>query len=306
MFHKIDFTQLGGFPLTQNTMAFIQESYNNVLEAVSFIAGQYIILSGLTQTSPNVYSDGWVTYNGEIIPFDGGTGQSNVSIVETAQTNTFRNGNVFPVLFNKKVIFNASGSIPFSNFSRLSLESLNTLINSVNNVANNALSVANNATTVANNALSVANNAVLPAGIITMWSGAILNIPTGWALCDGSPGTPNLSGKFILSYSGGTYGMNTTGGIASNTLGITNIPAHSHNYSDSYYIEKNIGGSGLVPGTQIENFGGNNYKGSAATDGDNNNILYRNRSTLNTGLANPTPIDNRPPYYVLAYIIKLP
>ena len=35
----------------------------------------------------------------------------------------------------------------------------------------------------------------VPQGGIIMWSGAIVDIPTGWALCDGTNGTPNLDRK---------------------------------------------------------------------------------------------------------------
>lgn len=38
-----------------------------------------------------------------------------------------------------------------------------------------------------------------PKGVIVMWSGLITDIPKGYALCDGTNGTPNLSGKFIRS-----------------------------------------------------------------------------------------------------------
>ena len=32
----------------------------------------------------------------------------------------------------------------------------------------------------------------VPAGGIIMWAGTIANIPTGWLICDGNNGTPNL------------------------------------------------------------------------------------------------------------------
>ena len=38
----------------------------------------------------------------------------------------------------------------------------------------------------------------IPAGIIFFWSGPITNIPVGWALCDGTNNTPDLSDLFIL------------------------------------------------------------------------------------------------------------
>jgi 23S rRNA maturation mini-RNase III len=40
--------------------------------------------------------------------------------------------------------------------------------------------------------------AIVPSGVIVMWSGTITNIPTGWALCNGSNGTPDLRSKFIV------------------------------------------------------------------------------------------------------------
>ena len=45
----------------------------------------------------------------------------------------------------------------------------------------------------------------LPQGLISLWSGT--NIPQGWALCDGTQGTPNLSGRFVVGQSnaGGDY-----------------------------------------------------------------------------------------------------
>src|ERR1051325_8034731 len=55
-------------------------------------------------------------------------------------------------------------------------------------------------------------DASIPTGIICMWSGLVANIPTGWLLCDGNNGTPNLSGKFIK---GGVPG--STGGSATHS-----------------------------------------------------------------------------------------
>lgn len=37
----------------------------------------------------------------------------------------------------------------------------------------------------------------IPIGTIVMWSGAIGSIPTGWHLCDGLDGTPDLRGSFV-------------------------------------------------------------------------------------------------------------
>ena len=43
----------------------------------------------------------------------------------------------------------------------------------------------------------------LPVGAIIFWAGDINTIPEGFSLCDGTQGTPDLSGKFIVGYGAG-------------------------------------------------------------------------------------------------------
>lgn len=62
---------------------------------------------------------------------------------------------------------------------------------------------------------------------IIMWSGSIANIPTGWYLCDGSNGTPDLRGKFVLG-AGGAYSVNATGGEETHVLTESEMPSHTH------------------------------------------------------------------------------
>lgn len=38
----------------------------------------------------------------------------------------------------------------------------------------------------------------MPSGLISMWKGSIATIPSGWKLCDGNNGTPDLRDKFIV------------------------------------------------------------------------------------------------------------
>ncbi|EGW42612.1 hypothetical protein [Bilophila sp. 4_1_30] len=56
----------------------------------------------------------------------------------------------------------------------------------------------------------------VPTGFIGMWSGSASTIPTGWALCDGTNGTPNLTDRFILG-AGKAYQPGATGGTATAT-----------------------------------------------------------------------------------------
>ena len=92
------------------------------------------------------------------------------------------------------------------------------------------------------------DNLVLPKGIITMWSGSDDSIPSGWALCNGENGTPDLRGRFILASTGGTdisnlygenkkniFNTNSIGGQHDNSLTLDELPNHSHEVSCSNY-----------------------------------------------------------------------
>ena len=67
-----------------------------------------------------------------------------------------------------------------------------------------------------------------------MWSGT--NIPAGWALCDGTQGTPDLRDRFIVgavgSYARGNTGGSSThnhgGATASHVLTVAQMPSHNH------------------------------------------------------------------------------
>jgi hypothetical protein len=82
----------------------------------------------------------------------------------------------------------------------------------------------------------------VPAGIIIMWYSSVGSIPSGWALCNGSGGTPDLRDKFIQC-AGTGYSVGTTGGISSfsisgscsigsTALTTAQLPSHSHTISD--------------------------------------------------------------------------
>jgi microcystin-dependent protein len=137
-------------------------------------------------------------------------------------------------------------------------------------------------------------NALIPAGIIIVWYGS--TVPGGWALCDGTNGTPDLRNRFI--YGAGGPGTGGAGGSATSTftLSAQNIPAHTHTYTNNYAQDcRNVRASG-TGGCWMSGPPGTNYP---QTDGGN-------FSASNNGKAAgaPVTINIIPPYYTLAYIMK--
>lgn len=143
----------------------------------------------------------------------------------------------------------------------------------------------------------------IPRGLIAMWNGT--QVPNGWALCNGQIvddlQTPDLSGKFIVGWQSGNEDYNligNTGGQDKVTLTTPEIPSHVHNFADAYFIEA-YDGIGINGSQWI----GNNLYGSSKTDRDNSYVALWDHDTRAAGGGQPH--ENRPPYYVLAYIIKL-
>ena len=177
------------------------------------------------------------------------------------------------------------------------------------------------------------------SGMIIIWSGAENAIPSGWVICDGNNSTPNLRARFVLGGgSGSGYSINDTGGSASVTLTSNQIPSHSHttnNHTHSFNAGSHthsFSGSGssshshsysvFTPGGWGNNTGytqrmHNRYptgyntgsatvslsvSGNTGNAGVAGNTGNSNPSTNNTGGGGSH--ENRPPYYVLCYIMK--
>jgi len=150
---------------------------------------------------------------------------------------------------------------------------------------------------------------IVPSGLIAMWSGSVDNIPSGWALCDGSNGTPDLRDRFIVG-AGGSYNVGDTGGANTVTLNTSQIPSHSHGsgtltthtaglHRHRYpALEEFAKVSG--PGT-IEFVNVGVTTGNTTEDGEHKHTISGSTSNTGGGQAH----ENRPPYYALAYIMKL-
>lgn len=72
-----------------------------------------------------------------------------------------------------------------------------------------------------------AEYSAVPVGLITMWSGTLDSIPSGWALCDGSNGTPDLRSRFVAGAETSNE-MGNVVGANSLVLSSNQLPAHTH------------------------------------------------------------------------------
>ena len=139
--------------------------------------------------------------------------------------------------------------------------------------------------------------AIVPSGVIVMWSGTITSIPTGWALCDGSSGTPDLRSRFIVGATSdastgvtfnadtgvvsGAYAPGNTGGSVAHQLTIAEMPAHTHTYNQNSNASTDHSGSDTI----------------------SNNPSFSSQPTGSTGGSDFH--ENRPPYFALAFIMKI-
>ena len=134
----------------------------------------------------------------------------------------------------------------------------------------------------------------LPAGVILMWSGDPATIPSGWALCDGSNGTPDLLGRFVRGTDSSTELPGTTGGDDTYTLSVLELPSHSHGVNDPGHSHGASSQSGNDGGA-----GANSHPHSSGSTGSSGTGISI------TPAGDGQPFDNRPAYYELAYIMKL-
>ena len=101
----------------------------------------------------------------------------------------------------------------------------------------------------------------IPVGVITLWSGSIASIPSGWALCNGSAGTPDLRDRFVVG-AGSTYAVGATGGANTVTLDTTQIPSHTHTGTTN---ATNLSHTHTGSGTTGNNNVGHTHTGSGTT-----------------------------------------
>ena len=147
-----------------------------------------------------------------------------------------------------------------------------------------------------------ASGTTFPAGGIIIWSGAIGAVPSGWYLCDGTNGTPDLRNRFIVG-AGSTYSVGGNGGSA-DAITVTHTHTATSVVTDPCHSHFTNGGGTAYVGTQTlqaGSAGGSAPNGSATLASAVTGVTV---ATTNASAGVSGTNANLPPYWALAYIQK--
>jgi len=139
------------------------------------------------------------------------------------------------------------------------------------------------------------------AGMIMMFSGTAA--PAGWAFCDGTNGTPDLRNRFVVA----SNDMNKTGTTTQAGPLLNRTTGGLGLLSNSTYEPGDIGGES---GHQldIDELAAHNHSLSNQIQGGGSSVGGGGSNTVQTTTGNTGGDkfhENRPPYYALAFIMKI-
>lgn len=311
------------FPLDCETLEALQNNID-MLGALGNMVGDKTILSGCGVKTGGGREEGYVFLKtaaypmGEVLHFPGSDTDSDYLHLTTVNGNVTQGTVTYTGAYTTRQVTQGGGEEqwPWAELTTpVDVEAI-------------AVSLRNQMADILD---EVAKIKPVPLGVVEMYSGA--GIPEGYALCDGQAlsqslypdlyqvigtrfnksGTasgmfclPDLRGRFIVGQ-GSESDYNTvgnTGGEKTHKLTESELPGHTHsmehthNYMDIYYSEHN--GAVGVPGGY----------GSGDSDNDNGGLEITrttiSQSTTKTGsTGGGAAHENRPPYFVLSYIMRL-
>lgn len=302
--NKINFTTKDNFPLSSDTMEMMQQMIG--LNAnMALLGGANYILSGCVDDGNGNISAGLVVIGGEILPFEAGTKKAKITIQQTSKTLTAFGVEYPEAYLYRTAKFSDTGDYNWSDFVQV----------------------------LTNKQLQQKIEAIagdIP-GIVKMWSGRIDRIPADYKLCDGSlltindypelfenigvsfggNGTsnfalPDIRGRFVVGYDSSNPAYNAiskdkVGGIDKVTLTVSQIPEHDH-VKNTLFNKLSAKAGDIddqsTPGSIDQANAAREYNvGSMSED----RWLDATIQKVGDGQAH----ENRPPYYVLAYVIKV-
>jgi len=105
--------------------------------------------------------------------------------------------------------------------------------------------------------------ASIPSGAIVLWKGTIATIPSGWYLCNGLNGTPDLRDKFVVGAKQDDSGVAKTN-ITGSLLQSGGANTHDHdNHSDHVFTQPSAHTISSHTGTAVGDHGNHVHSGPA-------------------------------------------
>lgn len=278
--NKINFTAKDNFPLSSDTMDMMQQMIG-LSANMALLGGSNYILSGCVDDGTNV-SNGIIIIGGEILPFEGGAKKTKITIQQTTKTLTAFGIDYPEAYIYRTAKFSDTGEYAWSDFVQvLTNKQIEERINALKGEE---------------------------TGFVKMWSGRVDRIPEDYKLCNGDVVTtaqypelayslgketeqsfalPDLRKRFIVGYDNavesGYNNMWETGGIEKVTLTVEQMPNHTHKIE---FVDEKWG----------DNANSRPFPNPAGTSG------YQADTTSSGG---GQAHENRPPFFVLAYVIKV-
>lgn len=304
--NSINFYSGDKFPQYREALVKMQDMIH-LVAALAGMGGKNYILSGCTFGNDGKTSDGLVVVNGELLPFVGGDTKAKIIIKETRQDETAFNV-VYPELYITRVAqFSDNGEYSWSDFEQV--KSNVELYKLIRDITGDK------------------------PGTVKMWAGLVSQIPTDYMLCDGTElsintykdlydvlgvsfggdgqnsfNLPDLRGRFIVGFDSSDNDYNAInkdkkGGFKEVELTADNLPKHDHTDHTSTSFNKLSARAADIDAT--------NTPGSVDDKTPDAEYRVGGMTAPQWAEAMIKPVgdnkahENRPPYMVLAYIIKV-
>ncbi|MDH6309414.1 microcystin-dependent protein [Dysgonomonas sp. PFB1-18] len=287
--NKVNIIAKDDFPMDSDGMDFIQKMIHQVYKLARLGGGDYI-LEGCNEVG-GVVSDGQMVISGELVEFKGGQKQDYIVIIETRETihDEEETGEIieYPEAY-------VSRYATFANDGKLKWEGMKRI--------------------VTNQELEERLDAITgdAPGMVKMWAGKESKIPADYILCDGRV---LLNNEYPELYEAldGIYGIEGNTGFKIPDMRDRFVVGHNNQNEDYKSIGNKGGAVEITPSVEQlpphghkfrgARYDANNWRGTGDPTGSYTVYYDDNSITEQTGEGKP--IDIRPPYFVIAYIIKV-
>lgn len=301
--NSINLTNRTTFPLDVETLEFLQEMIRHVY-AVAGIGGSNYILSGCEERNGTI-SPGLLVVDGELVAFAGGVPKERIRVLDTVQSVEVE-GEIFREAYLKRTAeFSDTGNHKWADFRP---------------VPTNA--------ELAERLSAITGDAV---GVVKMWAGQPASVPADYRLCDGqallikdypalyetlgvgfggdgrtSFNLPDLRGRFVVGYNNADADYNAigrTGGDKTVRLETKHLPRHDHRATADGVFNKLSARAADVDATNTPGAIDSQTPAAEYRVGGMTEAQWKQSEIKVVG--EDVPHENRPPYFTLAYIIKV-